>query len=212
MLRKLRLQLTYANVMSTLAVFFALAGGSAYAINEWTGANIVDESLTGADIKNGTLQGADYGFGSVSGARITDNNITGVDIANNAVFSEDVNDDSLTGVDIREQNLSFQNTLVSSDICDGCLLDQDIAEGTFVHFAANIGTVPVGCSYRDVTGVNAQGDHLLLTPDFNDAHGSLQYAIQYRPDLEQATIQVCNRTNSSINDATTHFNLLVIEA
>jgi hypothetical protein len=72
--------------------------------------------------------------------------------------------------------------------------------------------VPVGCSYRDVTGVNAQGDHLLLTPDFNDAHGSLQYAIQYRPDLEQATIQVCNRTNSSINDATTHFNLLVIEA
>ena len=39
------------NVIGLIAIFIAL-GGTAYANNEWTGANIVDNSLTSADYKN----------------------------------------------------------------------------------------------------------------------------------------------------------------
>jgi hypothetical protein len=43
-------RLSYANVMSTLAVFVAL-GGSAYAVVKITGKQVVNGSLTGKDIK-----------------------------------------------------------------------------------------------------------------------------------------------------------------
>ena len=42
-----------------LALFLVLTGGTAWAVNEWTGANIVDASLTGDDLKNGSVTGAD---------------------------------------------------------------------------------------------------------------------------------------------------------
>ena len=42
-----------------LALVLVLAGGTAYAANEWTGANIVNESLTGADLRDDTVRGAD---------------------------------------------------------------------------------------------------------------------------------------------------------
>ncbi len=42
-----------------LALFLVLVGGTAYAANEWTGANIVNESLTGADLRDDTVRGAD---------------------------------------------------------------------------------------------------------------------------------------------------------
>ena len=42
-------RLTYANVVSTLALFLAI-GGVGYAAAAWTGADIVDNSLSGADL------------------------------------------------------------------------------------------------------------------------------------------------------------------
>jgi len=42
-----------------IALVLVLAGGTAYAANEWTGTNIVNESLTGLDIKADTVKGGD---------------------------------------------------------------------------------------------------------------------------------------------------------
>jgi hypothetical protein len=80
MLRKLRSRLSYANVMSTVAVFLALGGVSAYAANEWTGANIVDGSLTGQDVFDNTISGND----------MTNNSVAGIDIKNGSLKDEDV--------------------------------------------------------------------------------------------------------------------------
>ena len=55
---RIRSQLTYANVVSTLCLF-VLFGGTAYAAVKITGKNIKDGSLTGADIKNNSLTGTD---------------------------------------------------------------------------------------------------------------------------------------------------------
>ena len=52
----LRRRLTYANVMSTLAVFIAL-GGSSYAALSITGRDVRDGSLTARDLRRNSLGG-----------------------------------------------------------------------------------------------------------------------------------------------------------
>lgn len=52
----LRSRITYANVVSTLALFLAL-GGSAYAVSKITGADVRDRSLTSRDFKSNSANG-----------------------------------------------------------------------------------------------------------------------------------------------------------
>jgi hypothetical protein len=61
---KLRARLTFANVVSVLALFVAL-GGSSYAAIMVTGKNVKDSSLTGNDLKNNSVTGADVKDGSL---------------------------------------------------------------------------------------------------------------------------------------------------
>ena len=56
-LHRLRKRLTYANVMSTLAVFIAL-GGSSYAALTINGATIKNRSIAGKKLRPNTLTGA----------------------------------------------------------------------------------------------------------------------------------------------------------
>ena len=56
MLAKLRSRLTYANVMSTLAVFIAL-GGSSYAAFTISGSSIKNRSISGHKLRHNTLTG-----------------------------------------------------------------------------------------------------------------------------------------------------------
>ena len=70
-----------------LALFLVLAGGTAYAVNEWTGANIVNESLTGADVRGsatteGSLSGVDVLANSIKGADVLESNLGKVGDAN----------------------------------------------------------------------------------------------------------------------------------
>lgn len=113
MLRRLRPRLTYANVMVTVLMFIVL-GGAAYAANEWTGANIVDESLTGADVQNGSLNAQDIAQNSIGTLRITDGSLG----------SNDITDSSLDGRDIRDSGLT------GADIQDGTIHGDDVAEVT----------------------------------------------------------------------------------
>jgi hypothetical protein len=74
----IRSHLTYANVISTLALFLVLAGGSAVALN---GSN--------------TVQSDDLGPGA---------QVKAPDVADNAVNSADVVNESLTGADIKNRS------------------------------------------------------------------------------------------------------------
>jgi hypothetical protein len=56
MIDRLRGQLSYANVVATLALFVAL-GGSSYAALTITGKNVRDRSLTGKELKRNSLTG-----------------------------------------------------------------------------------------------------------------------------------------------------------
>lgn len=183
MLRRLRPRLSFANVTSVLALFVALGGTSAYAVNEWTGANIVDQSLTGADVKgkaatataaaaNGSLTGADiagqaanpavaqpFVQGSLTGADVQDSSVTGADVATGSIKGADIGDSSLTNLDL------LDDIITGSKVVDGGLKDEDVGQGSFVDFVANIPAIPAhSCRSADITGVDVDGDHILLTP------------------------------------------------
>ena len=58
------MRITYANVLSTVAVFVAL-GGSAYAAAQLTGGDVKNGSLTGRDVKNNSIKSADVRNGQL---------------------------------------------------------------------------------------------------------------------------------------------------
>jgi hypothetical protein len=74
MFEKVRHRLTYANVMSTLAVFIAL-GGSSYAAVAISGASIKNRSISASKLKKNTLTGLqirESTLGRVTRARVAD--------------------------------------------------------------------------------------------------------------------------------------------
>lgn len=119
-MKTIRSRLTYANVMSTIAVFLIIGGATAFAAthlgknsvgtkqlkkNAVTGAKVKDGSLTGADVAAGSLATANFADGSINSAKVLDNSLTGKDVADNSLTGKDVEDDSLTGADIQESTL-----------------------------------------------------------------------------------------------------------
>jgi len=70
----------HSTVAAYLALFVAVGTGGAYAANEFTGDNIVDESLMSVDIKNQEVKYDDLAFNSVSSSRVVNNTLTGEDV------------------------------------------------------------------------------------------------------------------------------------
>jgi hypothetical protein len=84
LLSKFRTRLTFANVVSMIALFVAL-GGSSYAALKVTSRNVPKDALTGADIKN--LTGKDVRNNSLTGADVK--NLGSGDVANGKLLAED---------------------------------------------------------------------------------------------------------------------------
>jgi hypothetical protein len=103
-MRHIRQHLTYANAVSTLALFLVLAGGSAVALN---GSNTVfsddikDNEVKTADVRNDTLAGGGLGA---------------ADLQANSVGTTEVAANSLNGADINESGLG---TVPNANKLDG---------------------------------------------------------------------------------------------
>jgi hypothetical protein len=126
-LARIRGHLSYANVVATIALFFAVSTGGAYAAQQWTGANIKNGSLTGADVKNKSLTGADIKDGKVVSVDLADGSVTTAKIAADAVGTAQVADGSLTGVDVAD------NSIASADVAP-LHGDTDIQDNTITTF------------------------------------------------------------------------------
>ncbi len=75
MLRRLTTKLSYANVMSTIAMFVVVAGGTAYA------ASIAKNSVGSQQIKKGAVKTADLGRNAVSSIKVKDGSLRAADFA-----------------------------------------------------------------------------------------------------------------------------------
>jgi hypothetical protein len=124
----IRPHLSCANVISTLAVFFVLAGGTALALalpknsvgsatvknGSLRSADLADGSLSGADVADGSLAGADLAGGSIGGADLAPGAIGQQALAPDAVSSSKVLDKSLRGVDFGDRALVGENVAIAS--------------------------------------------------------------------------------------------------
>ena len=138
--------------------------------------------------------GSAYAANTVFSSDIVDGEVKSVDIGNNEIGSADVKDDSINTFDV--------HSFLGVDVVDGSLEDRTSA-GLFGPGGACVDLI--------FTGVDAQGDHLLLTPSATNADNALQYTAMYR-SLNGNCAALCNPTASPVDDGFTNFNLLVFDA
>lgn len=133
-MNQIRKRLTYANVMSSIAVFLVLGGATAVAANQLgknsvgtaqlkknavstaklkknsvSTAKIKKNAIGAVKIKSGAVTGAKISDGAVSGAKISDGAVTSAKIANGAVTGDKVNVATL-GTVPRAANLEGQTS------------------------------------------------------------------------------------------------------
>ena len=117
-MRRLRGNLTYANVMATLAVFLVVSGGAAYAASH-LGKNSVGakqlkkNAVTTSKIKNAAVTGEKLAPGSVGGAQLQANSVSDGDVQAGSLTGSDINQSTLTSV--RASNVTG---IALSDICE----------------------------------------------------------------------------------------------
>ena len=214
MFGRIRTRLTYANVVSSFALFIALTTGTVYAANEWTGVNIVDGSLTAVDLKIGTI----------GTARIQDNSLQAVDLAPDSVTSSELATDSVTATEIADSSIDggevVDNSLGSvdlapgsvgtSEISDGSVSGTDIANATITATdfkgAHKTGTVSFSAGAvangrcRDfavsVSG-SAVGDVVVISINGTLPEGILIYGVRVAT-AGQGTIKVCNLSGGTM--------------
>src|SRR5687767_300494 len=146
-LASVRQRLTYANVMSTLAVFVAL-GGSSYAALQIDSADIANNSVRGADVRNRTIGESDIRRNALGGRTIRESRLGRVPRARNA--------DRLGG-------MSPADFLIACP--SGTFPIADVCAETTPRAAASYGTALIECA---TTGVPAEPGRRLPT------HGELR--------------------------------------
>lgn len=97
-MKQIRKRLTYANVMSSIAVFLVLGGGAAYAAKKIGSNEIQGNSITTGKIKKEAVTKAKIKKASVDASKLADNAVTTSKIANDAVTGDKVKESSLSEV------------------------------------------------------------------------------------------------------------------
>jgi hypothetical protein len=116
MIERMRARLTFANVVSLVALFFAL-GGSAYAAyvvnsngdvapNTISGhapptgdhANVIAGSVTTQDLATGSINQGKLGTGAVSSGKLGTDAVTGPKVKGDSLTGSDINESTLGGI------------------------------------------------------------------------------------------------------------------
>jgi hypothetical protein len=101
---RIRPHLTYANVVSTLALFLLVAGGGAYAAKKL---KLKNNSVTTPKIKDAAVTAPKIGAGAVTNPKLADGSVTTPKIADSAVNGGKIADNSVTGPKADESSLVF---------------------------------------------------------------------------------------------------------
>ncbi len=117
-MKQIRTRLTYANVMSSLAVFLVLGGATAVAANQ-LGKNSVGtqqlkkNAVTTAKIKKNAVATAKIKKNAINTARLRKNAVSRGKIRNGAVDGSKIADGSVTGVEINAASTPFSQIVAS---------------------------------------------------------------------------------------------------
>ncbi len=142
-------------MLATLAFFMALGGGTAWAIDEWTGANIQDGTLTSADYKNHDIRSADVRNDSSPGGGLTaldlaSESVGPSEIAEHSVSLEDTAFGFVNDFQYMSQNNTLTDTTASKELQVACHNGGEVSGGGFVisgPAGQNVPSVVVQRSY-----------------------------------------------------------------
>jgi hypothetical protein len=143
-LKQIRKRLTYANVMSSLAVFLILGGATAFAAVKKIGANeikansiktgkIVKEAVTAGKIKKAAVTESRLADGAVTTNKLADNAVTTPKVAADAVTTAKIANDAVTAEKIAA------NAVTGTKIANGVVTASKLGPIT-----VQTETVPVG--------------------------------------------------------------------
>ena len=169
-MKQIRKRMTYANVMSSLAVFLVLGGATAFAATK-IGAN----QLKANSVKTGKIVKE-----AVTTSKIKNNAINPAKIANGAVTTDKIANDAVTGAKVNEGSLSQVPSANSANFANTAGVAQPEA---FAKIEAD-GSV-VGSLSKGVTGANvthpATGVYCVTVPAFaaRGAVANTQYGGTY---------------------------------
>ena len=118
-MKQIRKRLTYANVMSSIAVFVVLGGGAIAATqlpknsvgskqikkNAVKTPKIANNAVNGAKIADGSVTGAEIGDGTVATGELAASAVTADKLADNAVTTNKIANDAVTGAKVNEATL-----------------------------------------------------------------------------------------------------------
>jgi hypothetical protein len=139
----IRSRLSFANVISVIALFVALGGASYAAVNlpknsvgpkqikkrAVRGKHINKNAVSASKIQRDAISGSKILDGSVGSFDILDNNLTADDLADNSVGTGEVTDGSLTKSDLQtgllDLKVSVQFTEAAADMANGAELSLD---------------------------------------------------------------------------------------
>lgn len=91
-MKQIRTRLTYANVMSSIAVFLVLGGATAFAAQKIGSNEIKGNSITTGKIKKEAVTKAKIKKGSIDSSKLANNAVTTSKIANDAVTGDKANE------------------------------------------------------------------------------------------------------------------------
>jgi len=141
----IRQRLTYANVMSTIAVFLVLGGGAAMAATQLAKNSVGSKQLkknavTAAKIKKGAINSAKVADGSLTGVDVADGSLGGGDIADMAIGTAKLGDNAVNTAKLSDNAVNSakvqDKSLKGGDIADGSITGTQISEGTLKNVDA----------------------------------------------------------------------------
>ena len=131
-MKQIRSRLTYANVMSSIAVFLVLGGGAALAAkhvlpknsvgtkqlkaNAVTVKKLKKNAVTARKIRNNAVSSAKIQNGAVSGDKIANGAVGGDKIPNGAIGGDKIADGSITGSKVNASTLGTVPSSASTDV------------------------------------------------------------------------------------------------
>lgn len=135
MFRRIRAHLTYANVMSTIAVLFAIGGASAYAAS-----HLPNNSVTSKTIKNGQVKTKDLQNNAVNSAKLANGAVTGPKIAAQAVDTGQLAPGAVTSGQIAN-NAVTTGKIAANAVTTGQIAANAVTSGQIASNAVTTGKI-----------------------------------------------------------------------
>jgi hypothetical protein len=191
--QRIRSNLSFANIISVIALFIALGGASYAAVtlpknsvgakqikkngvgaseikrNAVGASEIKSNAVAGGDVKDGSIGSGDLGDNSVGSGELSDNSVGAGELSTNSVGGSEVGSDALTADDIQ-----------------GSTLDSEVGPDAFARVAADGTLQPaVGGFPAQVKGIVAEN---VVKGEAAAATGTYCFDLPFRPAFAGVTL------------------------